>query len=89
MTPKVSRIEDQNDGVRLREVPAFAFQDIMSNLFVFRARMQAVNTREIHQEHVRLSLELGLPCPMFYRYAGEISYLLIQTGKAVKERRFS
>ena len=38
------------------EISPVAFQNIMRDLFVFRARMQAVNAGKIHQEDIFVSL---------------------------------
>jgi hypothetical protein len=49
----------------------------MSDLFIFCARVKAVNTGEVDQEDISLSFQLGLSRPVLHRDAGKIGNFLV------------
>ncbi len=44
MPAEVCRIENQNDGVRLREIRPLTLQNVVCDLLVFGPRVEAVDT---------------------------------------------
>ena len=60
MTAKIGGVQDQDDGVGLREIAALTLQDVVGNLLVFGTGMKAVNPWKIDKENLGLAFEFGL-----------------------------
>ena len=89
---EVGAIENQQQGVGLGDAGHGAGQDIAGDLFVFRARVQAVDAGQIDQDHfavVDAAMHFGFADALFDGDAGEVGYFLAQAGEAIEERRFA
>ena len=52
MAAEVGGVEDQQDGVGFRQAGRFAFEDVVGDLLVFGARIQAVDAWEIDEVQI-------------------------------------
>ncbi len=91
MAAQVGAIQDQQQSIGLGDAGHVAGQDIAGDLFVFRARVQAVDAGQINQHHVVLirSVHLRFADALLHRDAREVGHLLTQARQPIKERRFA
>ncbi len=90
VAPQVGAIQNQQQRVGLGDAGHGASQDIASYLFVFRARVQAVDAGQIHQDHfVMVMRHACFADALFHRDAREVGHFLAQAGEAIEERRFA
>jgi hypothetical protein len=84
MPREVGRIENQQHGIRPLDAFHLAKQDVVGHAFVFRARIQAIHARQIHQINFAAAFELGASHTVFYSHTGEVRDLLAQSCEAVE-----
>ncbi len=92
MAAQIGAIQDQQQGVGLGNAGHVTRQDIARDLLVFRARIQAVDAGQIHQDNVvvvRSAIHFGFAYAMFDGDAREVGDFLAQAGEAIEERRFA
>ena len=86
---QIGGIDDQQDGVRRRQVRHLAQQHASSHALVLRPGREAVDARQIHQGDLPAILHPDLAQALFYRYSRIVGHLLPEPGEAVEERGFS
>src|ERR1700733_10287768 len=89
MAPEIGRIEDEDDGIRLRDAGHYALQDVVRHTLVFRLRSQTVYAGQIHQVYQVPVFELRGAGAMLDGDTRKIRDLLPQSGEAIEERRLA
>ena len=79
LAAEVRDVDDQDDGVRLRDIVHVAAQYIVRDLLVFRPWVQAIDARQIDQKDV-LATKLGTAKAFLDCYTGVVSYFLTEPG---------
>ena len=87
MAAQVGAIQDQEQRVGLGDAGHGAGQNVAGHLFVFRARVQAVNAGQIDQHDVAIPvMHPGFADALFHGDARKIGHLLSKTCQAIEKR---
>ena len=81
---QVGGIEQQQDGVGFGRIRALPLEHIVRHLLVFRSRREAVDAGQVDNGDLAAIGELRHAGVLLHGDAGEIGYLLAQSGEFIK-----
>src|SRR5262249_34634418 len=84
MPAEVGGIEDKHHRVGTRQIFHLALQNVVSDLLVFGARLEAINAGEIDEKDVAPSFKARASHAVLDCDTGEIGDLLMETSEAIK-----